>query len=73
MNPNDVRINNTLSTNGYAFITDECEAGLLLAIDLDDGSTTRRLYNTTRARADPTYIGVFDGEPMYSWNGTKKS
>ena len=72
-NANDVRINNTLGTNGYAFITDESEAGSLLAINLDDGSATKRLFNTTVTRADPHYVGVYNGEPIYSWNMTKKS
>lgn len=73
MNANDVRINNTLGTNGYAFITDESEAGSLLAINLDDGSVTRRLFNTSVVMADPGYVGVYDGTPVYSWNGTTKS
>jgi hypothetical protein len=55
------------------FITDESEAGSLLAVDLDDGSTTRRLYNTTVTRADPYYVGVYNGEPIYGWNETKMS
>ena len=73
MNSNDVRINNTLGANGYAFITDESKAGSLLAINLDDGSVTRRLYNTTVTRADPYYVGVYNGEAIYTWNGTEKS
>lgn len=73
MNANDVRINNTLGKNGYAFITDESDAGSLLAINLDDGSTVRRLFNTSVTRADPGYVGSYDGQPIYSWNGTTKS
>lgn len=73
MNANDVRINNTLGTNGYAFITDESNSGSLLAINLDDGSVTRRLHNTSVTRADEHYVGVYDGELIYAWNGTNKS
>lgn len=73
MNANDVRINNTLGTGGYAFITDESNSGSLLAIDLADGSVTRRLHNTTVVRADPKYVGSYNGQPIYIWNGTQKS
>ena len=73
MNANDVRINNTLGTKGYAFITDESTAGSLLSINLDDGSVLRRLYNTSVTRADESYVGSYNGEPIYSWNGTNKS
>jgi hypothetical protein len=72
-NANDVRINNTLGTNGYAFITDESDSGSLAAINLDDGSVTRRLHNTTVTRADEHYVGVYNGELIYGWNGTNKS
>lgn len=73
MNANDVRINNTLGTNGFAFITDESASGSILAINLDDGSVVRRLYNTSVTRADASYVGSYNGEPIYSWNGTNKS
>lgn len=73
MNANDVRINNTLGANGYAFITDESASGSVLAINLDDGSVTRRLHNTTVVKADPKYVGSYNGEPIYIWNGTAKS
>lgn len=72
-NANDVRINNTLGTNGYAFITDESDAGSIASINLDTGYANRRLFNTTYTRADPGYVGVYDGQPIYSWNGTNKS
>ncbi|KAK9779447.1 hypothetical protein SCAR479_03513 [Seiridium cardinale] len=73
MNSNDVRINNTLGSGGYAFITDESNSGSLLAINLDDGSVTRRLYNTTVTKSDTKYVGSYNGEPIYIWNNTKKS
>lgn len=56
MNANDVRINNTLGTNGYAFITDESTNSSILAVNLDDGSVVRRLFNSTVVRADPGYV-----------------
>ncbi|KAF2787118.1 hypothetical protein K505DRAFT_329883 [Melanomma pulvis-pyrius CBS 109.77] len=73
MNANDVRINNTLGANGWAFITDESAAGSLLAIDLATGHAIRRLYNTTVTRPDDKYVGVYNGAPVYLWNGTRKS
>lgn len=73
MNANDVRINNTLGDGGYAFITDESDAGSILSINLATGAANRRLFNTTYTRADEGYVGVYDGQPIYSWNGTSKS
>lgn len=73
MNANDVRINNTLGTNGYAFLTDESEEGSILSINLDTGFANRRLFNSTYTRPDPGYVGVYDGQLIYSWNGTTKS
>ncbi|KAK4553227.1 hypothetical protein LTR86_009757 [Recurvomyces mirabilis] len=72
-NANDVRINNTLGTNGWAFITDESTNSSILAIDLDTGRTVRRLFNTSVVRADHNYVGSYDGNLVYGWNGTKKS
>ncbi|KAL8948926.1 MAG: hypothetical protein Q9222_004930 [Ikaeria aurantiellina] len=72
MNANDVRINNSIGTSGFAFITDESESGSLIAIDLDSGSAIRRLFNTSVVKADPGYVGSYNGEPVYSWNGTQK-
>lgn len=73
LNSNDVRINNTLGTKGYAFITDESNQGSIVSINLDTGYTNRRLFNTTYTRADKDYVGVYDGRPIYGWNGTEKS
>lgn len=72
LNCNDVRINNTLGTNGYAFITDESNYGSLVSINLDTGYTNRRLFNTTYTMADKGYVGIYDGQPIYGWNGTNK-
>ncbi|KAK4547464.1 hypothetical protein LTR36_001120 [Oleoguttula mirabilis] len=72
-NANDVRINNTLGANGYAFLTDESTTSSILAINLDDGSAVRRLFNTSVVRADENYVGSYDGNLIYLWNGTKKS
>lgn len=73
MNANDVRINNTLGANGYAFITDESRNSSILAINLDDGSAVRRLFNTSVVRADETYVGSYDGNLIYCWNGTQRN
>lgn len=73
MNANDIRINNTLGKAGYAFITDESDLGSILSINLDDGKTNRRLFNTSCVKADDKYVGVYNGQPIYQWNGTQKS
>lgn len=71
-NANDVRINNTLGTAGFAFITDESQYGSVLAGDLATNTWVKRLGNTTVVKADPMYVGSYDGQPLYAWNGTKK-
>ncbi|KAL9086872.1 MAG: hypothetical protein Q9159_003960 [Coniocarpon cinnabarinum] len=71
-NANDVRINNTQGTGGFAFITDESKYGSLIAIDLDTGDAVRRLFNTSVVMADDKYVGSYDGQQTYSWNGTTK-
>lgn len=71
-NLNDMRVNNSLGSAGFAFLTDASKTGSLLAIDLHDGSAVKRLSNTTVVTADPGYVGSFDGSPVYSWNGTSK-
>ncbi|KAF9741828.1 major royal jelly protein [Paraphaeosphaeria minitans] len=73
MNANDVRINNTLGEGGYAFITDESDAGSILSINLATAAANRRLFNTTYTRADEGHVGVYNGQLIYSWNGTRKS
>lgn len=70
LNLNDVRINNTIGTGGYAFLTDESKGGSIVAIDLDTGSAVRRLHNTTVVMADKGHVGSYNGQPVYSWNGT---
>ncbi|KAI0867789.1 major royal jelly protein-domain-containing protein [Hypoxylon argillaceum] len=73
LNLNDMRVNNTLGTKGYAFLTDASKPGSLLSIDLDTGYTNRRLFNTTYTHADEGYVGIYDGRQVYAWNGTYKS
>lgn len=72
-NLNDMRVNTTLGgRQGYAFIPDASINSSLLAIDLEDGSTVRRLFNTSVVRADQDYVGSYGGELIYTWNGTTK-
>ncbi|CAO2650575.1 Nn.00g018670.m01.CDS01 [Neocucurbitaria sp. VM-36] len=72
-NLNDMRVNTTLGgREGYAFIPDASTNSSLLAIDLEDGSTVRRLFNTSVVRADEKYVGSYGGELIYTWNGTTK-
>ncbi|KAF1911921.1 major royal jelly protein-domain-containing protein [Ampelomyces quisqualis] len=73
MNMNDMKVNTTLGgREGYAFITDASTNSSLVAIDLEDGSGVRRLFNTSVVRADEKYVGSYDGELIYRWNGTQK-
>ncbi|KAI9689265.1 MAG: hypothetical protein M1820_010176 [Bogoriella megaspora] len=72
-NANDVRINNTLGVGGFAFVTDESKYGSILAVNLSSGQWTRRLFNTSVVKADDGYVGSYNGQPVYSWNGTTKS
>jgi hypothetical protein len=74
MNANDVRINNTVGGGkGYAFLTDESSSGSILSINLENGSANRRLFNTSVVKPDPGYVGVYDGRPIYAWNGTTRN
>jgi hypothetical protein len=74
MNMNDMRVNTTLGgREGYAFITDASRNSSLLAVDLQNGSAVRRLFNTSVVRADENYVGSYGGELIYTWNGTQKS
>lgn len=70
MNMNDLRLNTTL---GYAFMTDASRNSSLVAINLDNGTGVRRLFNESVVRADEKYVGSYDGELIYSWNGTQKN
>jgi hypothetical protein len=73
MNMNDLRLNTTVGgREGYAFITDASVNSSLVAIDLKDGGGLRRLFNTSVVRADEKYVGSFEGELIYAWNGTRR-
>ncbi|KAF3764760.1 hypothetical protein M406DRAFT_70721 [Cryphonectria parasitica EP155] len=72
-NLNDVRINNTAGTGGFAFLTDESPGGGVVAMDLATGGVVKRLNGTHVVMADPTFVGVYDGQSIYCWNGTTKS
>lgn len=54
-----------------SFQTDESTNSSILAINLDDGSAVRRLFNTSVVRADEKYVGSYDGDLIYCWNKTK--
>ncbi|KAH8886234.1 hypothetical protein GQ53DRAFT_875925 [Thozetella sp. PMI_491] len=72
MNMNDLRINNTLGPGGFAFMTEISGPCSLIALNLHDGTGVRRLFNTSVVRADEKYVGSYDGQLIYNWNGTKK-
>lgn len=70
---NDIRINNTLGTAGYAFITEDSLYGSISTLDLDSGEVIRHLYNTTFTRPDDRFTSMYNGEPIRNWNGTTPS
>ncbi|KAK7702892.1 hypothetical protein SLS64_009503 [Diaporthe eres] len=70
---NDIRINNTLGTSGYAFITEDTQYGSISTLDLGTGEFIRHLYNTTFTRPDERFTSMYNGEPIRNWNGTKPS
>lgn len=73
MNMNDMKVNTSLGgRGGYAFVTDASLNSSLVAIDLENGNGIRRLFNTSVVRADEKYVGSYDGELIYSWNGTER-
>ncbi|KAG6368619.1 hypothetical protein INS49_002832 [Diaporthe citri] len=72
-NLNDLRINNTAGTGGFAFLTDASVKGGILAVDLATGGVVKRLAGQAVVMADPGYVGSYNGEPIYCWNGTAKS
>lgn len=40
------------------------------AINLADGSLVKRLKGTSVVKADDNFVGIYNGEPIYCWNGT---
>lgn len=72
-NLNDVRINNTAGPGGFAFLTDESVHGGIVALNLATGQSVKRLAGTPVVTADRTFVGIYDGQPIYCWNGTAKS
>ena len=70
---NDIKINNTLGTSGYAFITEDSQYGSISTLDLETGEFIRHLYNTTFTRPDEKFTSMYNGEPIRNWNGTKPS
>lgn len=72
-NLNDVRINNTAGTVGFAFLTDESTLGGVVALDLATGRAVKRLGGTRPVMADARYVGSYNGQPNYCWNGTTKN
>lgn len=70
---NDIRINNSLGTNGYAFITEDSQYGSISTLDLGTGEFIRHLYNTTFTKPDERFTSMYNGEPIRNWNGTTPS
>lgn len=65
----DVRIN---TTTGFAYIGDQSEFGSIIVVNLKNGHTVKRLFNSTQTRGDRRYVGSYNGEPIYCWKGTTK-
>lgn len=70
---NDLRINNSIGTGGYAFITDDTKYGSISTIDLDTGDVVRHLYNSTYTSPDSGFVSFYNGEVVRAWNGTTAS
>ncbi|CAN8096990.1 unnamed protein product [Discula destructiva] len=70
---NDIKINNTLGTAGYAFITEDSQYGSISTLDLDTGKVIRHLYNTTFTKPDERFTSMYNGEPIRNWVGTTPS
>lgn len=70
---NDIKVNNTLGTGGYAFITEDSPYGSITTLNLETGEFTRHLYNTTFTRPDERFTSIYNGEPIRNWNGTRPS
>ncbi|KAG8632031.1 hypothetical protein KVT40_001171 [Elsinoe batatas] len=73
LNLNDLRVNLTLGSAGFAFLTDASKGGSILSVDLATGQALRRLHNATVVMPDPTFVGSYNGQTIYSWNGTRRS
>lgn len=41
------------------------------AINLANGSGIKRLFNESVVRADPKYVGSYDGHLVYCWDGNE--
>ncbi|THV48164.1 hypothetical protein BGAL_0264g00100 [Botrytis galanthina] len=70
---NDIKVNNTLGTAGYAFVTEDSAYGSITTIDLDTGATVRHLFNSTFTIPDPHFISMYNGEVIRNWAGTTSS
>lgn len=45
----------------------------IIAVDLDTGEMVKRLAGNDVVKADPTFVGIYDGQPIYCWNGTQRN
>ncbi|RAL62047.1 hypothetical protein DID88_002534 [Monilinia fructigena] len=70
---NDIKINNTLGTAGFAFITEDSNFGSISTIDLDTGATVRHLFNSTFTTPDPYFISTYNGQVIRNWKDTTPS
>jgi sugar lactone lactonase YvrE len=64
----DLRSNLTgTSGKGVAYITDASEEGTpgIIVVDIGTGTSWRKLENHPSVRADPQFVGIIDGKPLY--------
>jgi sugar lactone lactonase YvrE len=65
---NDVRFDLSVGAAGFAYITDSSAAGPngIVVVDLATGHSWRKLDNHPSTRPEPGFIGIAEGEPMYT-------
>ncbi|AKU93569.1 hypothetical protein AKJ09_00233 [Labilithrix luteola] len=62
---NDVRFDLRRGKSGMAFITDSAPHGGIIVVDLDSKRSWRRLHNHPSTRAEPSFLGIVEGRPLY--------
>lgn len=57
-------------TENHSFITDESTNSSIAAINLEDGSGIKRLFNESVVRADPKYVGSYVSHTLMRCSGS---
>jgi sugar lactone lactonase YvrE len=63
---NDVRFDLRRGAAGMAFLTDSSAQGPngIVVVDLDSGSSWRRLHDHPSTKAEPAFVPIVEGEPL---------